>query len=151
MKPVSSERSAVSAAVSLLSRRDHGQNELRLKLRLRGYAEEEIRHALERSIDWGYLDDVRFVLSFLRYRSAKGYGPRRIVAELKERGVDIGDINLAMAEAEQDWFSLCSQCCHKKYGLQHPVDFKARSKIYRYLTYRGFEPEQIQFAIEQME
>ncbi|MBY5990559.1 regulatory protein RecX [Ferrimonas balearica] len=139
---------AVAAAVGLLSRRDHSREELRQKLRSRGFVASEIEQALSRADDWGYLDDARFAEGFVRYRSARGMGPIRLANELRERGVASDIIKAAIGECEQDWFALCETTCERKFGRRPPTDFKSRAKVQRYLAYRGFDMEQIRYALD---
>ncbi len=144
------DRDPVAAAVGLLSRRDHSREELKQKLRSRGFVVSEIETAISRVDDWGYLNDARFAEGFVRYRSARGLGPIRLANELRERGVASELIRQTLAEAEQDWFTLCLEVCERKFGSPLPTDFKARAKVQRYLAYRGFDMEQIRYALESL-
>ncbi|GAA5190805.1 recombination regulator RecX [Ferrimonas gelatinilytica] len=140
-------QSALAAAVGLLSRRDHSRGELKRKLQLRGFSVEEITAAIERVIELRYQDDGRFALAFVRYRSQSGKGPRRLRAELKERQVDDALIKAALSQEEIDWFELCRETRLRKFGEAPPKEFKLRQKVQRYLAYRGFEMEQIRYAL----
>ncbi|MBY6187056.1 recombination regulator RecX [Marinobacter hydrocarbonoclasticus] len=144
------DRDPVAAAVGLLSRRDHSREELKQKLRSRGFVVSDIEKAIARVDDWGYLNDARFAESFVRYRSARGLGPIRLANELRERGVATDLIRKTLGEAEQDWFELCADLCQRKFGASPPTDFKARAKVQRYLAYRGFDMEQIRYALESL-
>ncbi len=140
-------QSALAAAVGLLSRRDHSRGELRRKLQLRGFSVEEIDAAIERVGELGYQDDGRFALAFVRYRSQSGKGPRRLSAELRERQVTEELVKAALGQDEIDWFELCRETCRRKFGDTPPGDFKQRQKVQRYLAYRGFEMDQIRYAL----
>ncbi|MBY5921469.1 regulatory protein RecX [Ferrimonas balearica] len=144
------DRDPVAAAVGLLSRRDHSREELKRKLRSRGFVVSDIDKAIERVDEWGYLNDARFAEGFVRYRSGRGLGPIRLANELRERGVSSDLIRQTFAEAEQDWFALCLEVCERKFGNPVPTDFKARAKVQRYLAYRGFDMEQIRYALESL-
>ncbi|MBY6224886.1 regulatory protein RecX [Ferrimonas balearica] len=150
MAKASQDRDPVAAAVGLLSRRDHSREELKQKLRSRGFVVSDIDKAIARVDDWGYLNDTRFAEGFVRYRSARGLGPIRLANELRERGVAAELIRQTLAEAEQDWFELCADLCQRKFGTTPPSDFKARAKVQRYLAYRGFDMEQIRYALESL-
>ncbi len=79
--------SAFDKAVDLLSRRDHFPAELAEKLRRRGYSGEEIAEALGRCRELGYLDEERLARRFVEVRAVqRGWGPRRLRAELQRRG-----------------------------------------------------------------
>ncbi len=81
--------SAYDQAVKLLARRTHFRLEIVRKLAQRRYAESEIEEAVERLLERRYLDDAEASRRFVEGRLARGgYGRRRLVAELSERGVD---------------------------------------------------------------
>ena len=79
--------SAFDAGIRLLARRAHSRVELRRKLARRGYDADEVRGAVARLSELGYLDDASFAVGHVRRRS----GTRdalALSAELAERGVD---------------------------------------------------------------
>lgn len=79
--------SALDAGLRLLGRRAHSQAELGRKLGRRGYAQIEVRSAVDRLVELGYLDDRSFAEGHVRRRKA-GLGPLALSAELSARGVD---------------------------------------------------------------
>jgi regulatory protein len=78
---------ALDAGLRLLARRAHSRVELRRKLGRRGYEEDEIRAALARLAELGYVDDASFAAGHIRRRSVS-LGPMALSAELAARGVD---------------------------------------------------------------
>ncbi len=97
-------RRSYNYAVLLLSRRDHGEGELRQKLRQKGYSD-GIDEALDRLKNQGYLDDERFARIYVgELIRLKGYGKARIKQELYRKGVsrDISDAVLEEAEFPED-------------------------------------------------
>lgn len=79
--------SAFDAGLRLLARRAHSRVELRRKLARRGYDAEQVRGAMARLIELGYLNDASFAEGHVRRRS-RSLGPLALSAELAERGVD---------------------------------------------------------------
>ena len=80
---------AYQAALRMLARRDHFSAELAEKLGRRGFSPAEIEGALDRCRSLGLVDDQGLASRFAEVRSAEnGWGPRRIEAELRRRGVD---------------------------------------------------------------
>ncbi len=80
--------SAYQRALKLLARRDHFAAELREKLTRKGYPIDEVDAALARCVDLGLIDDEKLAHRFAAFRSAdRGWGPRRLEAELRRRGV----------------------------------------------------------------
>jgi regulatory protein len=146
-----SEVEAYEQAVSLLARREHSARELANKLGSRGYAAEAVASALERLAAERLQSDERFAEAYLRQRSQKGYGPQRIAAELRERGIEDSLISEAFrraeGEGEVDWFELAAGVYQKKFGSEPPDGMKERAKRQRFMLYRGFSHEQIAEAM----
>jgi regulatory protein len=80
--------SAYQAALKILSRRDYFRDELAERLARKGFQPEEIEGALDRCSEIDLLDDDRVARRFVELRAAtRGWGPRRLEAELRKRGV----------------------------------------------------------------
>ena len=78
-----------SVALRLLSFREHSQQELVEKLRMRGFPIEEIEPLCEEFSHKGYLDDRRVVESFLASALLKrDKGGIRLQQELHRRGIN---------------------------------------------------------------
>lgn len=138
------------SALNMLSRREHSQFELRQKLSLRFKdSEVDIEDLLSQLIEENYQSDQRFCESFIRYRQQKGYGQARILSELRQKGLDPELITLCLNDAEVDWFELALKLKRSKFGEQVTQDYKVKSKQYRYLQYRGFSSDQINYAIHE--
>ncbi|VAW48835.1 Regulatory protein RecX, partial [hydrothermal vent metagenome] len=75
-------------AIDLLSRREHSSFELARKLAIRSFDALEIDEVLVKLRDEGLQSDVRFTEAYVYFRIQKGYGPIRIQADLKQRGID---------------------------------------------------------------
>ena len=84
--------------------------------------------------------------AYLHSRSQRLYGPQRIKAELRERGIADEIIAVVFAEADIDWYANKQQLLQNKFGAQSAtdfstIDFKERAKRLRFLQYRGFSTE----------
>ena len=123
----------------LLARRAHSRVELLLKLTRRGFEGEEIRSALRRLEELGYLDDQAFARSFVRRRGS-ARGPRALSAELAARGVDRAQVDAAMAgfgEAEQ--LAAATQIAERLYARKAPPGHREMlDQIGSKLIRRGF-------------
>jgi regulatory protein len=76
------------AAVDLLARRDHSDQELRVKLRRRGFSTSAIDVVLEEMRDRGYQSDSRFAASWVRSAMRRGDRSREfLIARLHAKGV----------------------------------------------------------------
>ncbi len=136
-----------SAAMQLLSRRDHGVYELAQKLQKKGYEQKEIEITVEICLEHGFLDDLRYAKSQVRQHIYKGHGERRIAQELHLKQVAESIIEQALEEEQVDWFELAKQTAEKKFKSQQAHDPKQYAKQVRFLQYRGFDFEQIKYAL----
>ena len=76
-------------AIQLLARRPHFRQELASKLLAKGFDGGEVETAVARLSADGYLDDHEHALQVASGpMQRKGYGPRRIRAELEGKGVE---------------------------------------------------------------
>ncbi len=79
--------SSYDKALRLLARRPHFRRELNRKLASRGFQAEVVEATLDRLEKQGYIDDRRCALELASGQlRRKGFGPRRVRAELERRG-----------------------------------------------------------------
>jgi len=133
------------AAIGLLARRDFARQELTVRLIARGFAEDTVRNILEALAHEGILDDGRYAQNYVLYRAGRGYGPLRIAAELRQRGVPDEAIGVAL-EGGPDWSALARKVRAAKFGPQPPADWAQRAQQARFLQYRGFSSDHIRAA-----
>ena len=91
--------------------------------------------------------DERFAQSRARALYLKGKGPRVIKLDLQQYGVDEGYVREAFEEIEADWFESAKTVKVKKFGAFFETDFTLRQKQKRFLQYRGFYQEHIDYAV----
>ncbi|RBP79958.1 regulatory protein RecX [Marinomonas rhizomae] len=141
------QTSIFDQALSLLSHREHSKKELSTKLKIRGHGEEEIESIIERLEEMNYLNDARFAEIFVRGRINKPLGANRIRQELIQKGISSELAKTTILEAGVDWFELAKQLKKRRFGEAPSMDFKEKAKQSRYLQYRGFDFEQIKYAL----
>ncbi|MCW9059052.1 MAG: recombination regulator RecX [Gammaproteobacteria bacterium] len=134
-------------ALGLLARREHSRLELARKLRQRGMAGADLEQVLDELAAARLLSDTRFAEEYARSRASRGYGPLRIRAELRERGIDDAGIQAALAELGEDWCQQARAARQRRFGAESPADLKERARQSRFLQQRGFSPEQIRQAL----
>ena len=134
-------------SLDLLSRREHSVFELIQKLKKRYGPNKLINDVIIRLQESNLLDDQRFAEAYIKVRARKGFGPRRIDAELQQRKVSETIINQELSMIE-DWNALALAAFKKKFGnLQK--DSKKILKAKSFLQNRGFSFEQIEFCIQE--
>ncbi len=130
-------------ALDMLARREHSRLELERKLKTKGAPDSEVQLVLDDLIRENLQSDQRFCESYSRYRSRAGFGPRRIVQELQQRGVELSLINQYIYAETMDWAGLLFAAWQKKFAnsaLKTPQDY---AKVKRFLLQRGFDPTSI--------
>lgn len=136
------------AALRLLSRREHSVRELRFKLTGKGWPEAEADRAIEELAAAGLQSDRRFADSFVRQRAGRHYGPRRILAELDQRGIAAGLANAVIEEQQIDFAALAAEFYRRKYRVTgNEIEYKERAKRAQALYRRGFESEHLRDLI----
>jgi regulatory protein len=138
--------SAYNKALGLLARREHSRRELKQKLNRGGYAKEEAADALDRLGEQHYQDDVRFAEVLIRSRSAQGYGPMRLSAELKSHGLSDSDIRRLIDAAGIDWNASAAAQLRRRYGVKGSVDPAERTKRAQFLLRRGFPAATVRYV-----
>ncbi|HEU4663942.1 MAG TPA: regulatory protein RecX [Dokdonella sp.] len=133
-------RSGYDRALGLLARREHSERELKAKLVARGHAPDETGEAIDRLQRQDFQSDARFAASIARQRSAQGYGPRRIRAELRSHGLAQAAIGEAIASLTGDWDAAASAQLRRRYGTRAPKDRDERAARAAFLLRRGFDP-----------
>lgn len=129
---------AYQVAVGLLTRRDHSTLELFGKLNARHYAQEEITQTLRALAEQGLLNDSRFGESYVRQRVEKGFGPIKIRAELRTRGLDRQLIEQLLAGYAEQWPARTVAALRKRFGNDISVDQDMAARQARFLEARGF-------------
>jgi regulatory protein len=129
--------SAYSRALSLLGRREHSRRELRSKLAQRGVEAEEIEVAFDQLDQHDFQSDERFAEVLVRSRISQGHGPVRILAELRQHGIEGEAARTAIDAAQPDWQALADELCRRRFRGP-PADYAERVKRANFLARRGF-------------
>jgi len=134
-------------SLDLLSRREHSVFELIQKLKKRYGPNKLINDVIIRLQESNLLDDQRFAEGYIKVRARKGFGPRRIDAELQQRKVSEAIINQELSMIE-NWNELALLAFKKKF-TNFQKDTKEILKAKSFLQNRGFSFEQIEFCIQE--
>ncbi|MGP8291600.1 regulatory protein RecX [Vreelandella zhanjiangensis] len=137
-------------ALQLLSRREYSRAEIAQRLKKKAFENADIEACLDTLEEQGLQSDVRFAESFIRSRIIRGQGVIRIKGELRQRGVDQEILSNALACVEDnegvDWFELASDTLARRFSSPGDTP-KERAKRERFLASRGFDFEQIRYAL----
>lgn len=134
-----------------LSKRDYSKKELKDKIKLKiedsCYFIDDIIDKLEQK---GYISDVRFSESFIRYRRSQLNGKLKIKQELKYKGVK-EELFKHILEEYDDWFNLAYELKLKKYGYLTEKDYALKNKQIKYIISKGFSYEESKFAVSKVD
>lgn len=138
-----------SRALRYLARREHTRQELEKKLSGHDCSQQAITALLDQLEQDGYLSNERFAEQVTQMRRSK-FGSRRIVHELKEKGVEEHVIADILPELKVTDFETARHIWQKKFGTP-PGDFKERGKQIRFMMNRGFSLDTINTVLLQAE
>ncbi len=127
----------------MLVRREHSRRELQEKLLRKGCTEPVAAQVLKDLEAENLLSDERFTESLLRVRRDRGYGPLRILKDLRGKGVPEDTIARGLDVASHDWIEDLKRVRLKRFGDRRPSSYSERAKQARFLQQRGFTFEQI--------
>lgn len=133
----------LESAMRLLARREHGARELSLKLRQKGFEAPEITEALDECQRLGLQSDSRFAESLCRCRKNQGYGPVKIINELRSKYLDNAVIESVLGQHEKDWLLQAEKLLQKKFKAVKPSTLKELQKQQRFMLYRGFPMDMV--------
>ncbi len=143
-------------AYRLLSLRGRSREELRLKLKERGFEEPVVAKVLSRLSEQRYLDDEVFARDWARRLAVnRHYGNRRIEASLREKGISAGIIREALAEVRRELperEALRALLEKKLKGKKRrSLDGKEKRRLAQSLMSKGFPAGLILEALENTE
>jgi regulatory protein len=134
------------AALDFLARRDRASGDLHRKLVGKGYDPATAGAVVERLCNEKLIDDRRYVENFVSFHAARGQGPIRVRAELRQLGLE-GEIVESAVSSYPDWMGQLRAAHQKKFGTQRPSHYADRQRQARFLGYRGFTGAQIRLAL----
>lgn len=140
-----SEEELYEYAVGALARRMRSVAELKRLLRNRVEADTELGQTLVELIivrlkDHGYLNDAKYAAAYSSFRrDNEKFGRRRVITDLKAKGVhgDVIEKAVSAAYEEINEEKLARDFLRRK-RLQKPVGQKQAARIYRQLVRAGF-------------
>jgi regulatory protein len=137
------------AAMDLLTGREFSRSELAKKLDKRFDKDSAIKGVLDQLQEEGLQCDQRFAEAFVRSRLYRGHGMARIRLDIRQKGINDDLFESAIEKAEINWFELARDVAKRKFGSRAAADQKEKAKRMRFLQYRGFNFDQIKYALQE--
>lgn len=148
--PVKKEyRELLARGIRLLSMREQSVKEITNKLLDKTENINAVHAVVDELREKKYLSDERFTESYIRARCNRGFGPVKIRAELKSKGIAAILIEDYLDEGAAIWFDTANSQYLKKYSDLVIGDYNTWTKRARFLQSRGFTMEQIQVTVPQ--
>lgn len=122
---------------------------MRAKLLAKEFPVEQVDNVLDILAHEGLQNDQRFAESYIRFRSRRGFGLRRLLQELEQRGVPASIANQAAAGSDVDFYQVAEAACKKKFSRKAATILE-KSKQVRFMQYRGFYNEEVNQAISML-
>jgi len=133
-----------AAALRFLKIRPRSIAELKEKIEGKAFSETDIEAAIHDLIASGLLDDRAFTTSWINYRLARPFGFRRIIQELKDKGIAQGIIEQAVADIKDSYSpeSVALELAQRRWQRLPDIDLlKKKRRILDFLLRRGFDTE----------
>ncbi len=137
------EQQIRQSIVRYLAQREHGFNELILKLAQKGYSEPICLSVLSTYRDKGWQSDSRFAMQLIKRRIDRGYGFQYIIRECRSRGIESVGVDQILSDLDVDWMELAKNVAIRKFGDSQPKDQKDYIKRCNFLSNRGFDINEI--------
>lgn len=151
---IDSFQKAKNYAFLLLKYRLRSEKEICIRLKKKKFDQTIIKEALSFLKDNNFINDNYFAKTWIESRLSKSIGLRRLKNELRIKGIDKEIIDSQISQikngyCEQD---IVTKIAHERFNkLQHRIEpQKAKRRIYAYLLRRGFSPEVVIDAINQL-
>jgi regulatory protein len=144
---------ALQKIAAFCAYQERTQKEVEQKLRSYGLDEDEAGEIIIRLGREKLLDEERFAKAFVRghYRQKK-WGRRRIVQDLKQKGISEYCIKSGMKEIDgEEYYQNLVDILEKKDRQEKEKNPRVRRmKISQYLTGKGYEQDLIKIALDEL-
>ena len=144
---------AMTKIAAFCAYQERHQKEVAEKLRSYGLDEDEAGEIIIHLSREKLLDEERFAQAYVRghYRQKK-WGRRRIIQDLKQKGISEFCIKSGLKEIDGDEYyqNLTDLLAKKDRQEKEPNVHKRRQKITLYLTAKGYENDLIKMAMEDL-
>lgn len=130
-------QSALSRAAWLLGRREYSKKELYEYLVRKEFPPEESQKAVDHLAERGWQSDERTARMLLNSGSARSYGPARILASARQKGLNPEMVEGVLENAENDWGEQARNAAVRKYGAG-PYAYDIQIKVAGFLARKGY-------------
>lgn len=144
---------ALNCAFRLLKLRLRSSQEIRDKLRIKGYEQGIIDNVLDKLEELKFIDDKVFSLAWAKSKINNSYGLNRINFELKNKGISKDIISSTINALKPDYneVNVINELIEKRVKRLKNLDkLKIRQRLYSFLRLRGFSSQAIIEALNRL-
>ena len=124
-------------------------DQIKFKLRTKEaplYTDQDIEAVINRLAKKGYVDDERFAIYYLENRYVKkGISKKRLLQELKNKGISQDNIDKAFQNSERD------EAVEIKKIIRRKSKTYSSEKLISYLVRQGFDYQQVKALVSEMD
>ena len=118
---------------------------LAIKLRAKGFSEEDIEASVEAMAENGYINDDEYAKAFVKdCYIIKKYGHKKILNELVMRGIDKEKAERAINDYGADEVECIKNAMEKRFDRE-----TEKNKIFKFFLSRGFDADDIRRCIDE--
>lgn len=147
------ETEARASALRWLARREYAVAELQRRLLHKGHPYPIVERVVADLASSNLVSDERYVEALVHARVQREVGPLKIIAQLREAGVDEGLIAASVDVNAGQWIERAKRLWQRRFQtscnahVDETLRYKAWGKQARFLSQRGYTPAQVRAAI----
>lgn len=146
-------KKALHKASSLCSRQEYCRSDIQKKLEKWDLPDSDIEKIIQKLIEEKFIDEERFCTFYVRdkFRFNK-WGRRKIMWQLKQKGIDRETISLALDQIDPDEYKekLQKLIREKIKQVRDKEPIKQKAAVIRNAVSKGYEYEEIMPVVEQL-
>lgn len=138
------DQACFNELLKILDRRPHTSFEVKAKLYRKSFKSPQINAAIEKALELRLLNDKDTAEVYVSELLNKGYGKRKIIQALKQKGIDsdmiqnlISDSCLDTKEEEKAYDVFCKRLASLKKN-KSLTEQKIKERLFRFMAGRGF-------------
>jgi regulatory protein len=141
------KRSAFDGLLNSLAAKSSTKKQAEEYLEKRGYIDCAVLYAVEKAIEYGYIDDEKYAEQYISLNGGKS-GKLKLKTELLRRGIDREIVNGLLGEYDDD--GAAYELLSKYLKGEPPADMKEKNRAARYLAGKGCSYPSIKNAFERL-
>lgn len=138
---------ALSKAVSYISKCQKTKKEIFNYLLKKGFDELICNEVIEKMEEYNFVNDELYAKNYIKFKN-KNSGKRKIELELKQKGIKEEIVKQSTNDFVNDREHIYSVA--EKYMKNKERDLKNKQRVFRYLSSRGYQTEDIKWAIDKI-